>query len=87
MRSVDGEWRPPYVCFSHSPSLAWALSGACHPEIESWDLWMMWSNVPSGYEEIYDHYADTGREYVKEFRVYERVWKRDVWYVATRAVR
>ncbi len=82
--SVDRSWRPPFVCFADSPSLAWALSGAIHPEFPIWDLWMVWSNVPSGMEEIRDTYPDTGRSYVKEYRVYERIWKRDIWYVGSR---
>lgn len=82
-RSVDGLWRPPYVCFSDRPSLAWGLSGQIHPEIDSWDLWEVWSDVPSGMESI--RTRDTaGREYVQEYRVYERIYKRDVWFVATR---
>lgn len=82
--SVDREWRPPYICLSDTPSLAYALSIDFHPEILSWDLWMVWSDRPKGKEAIYDTYADTGRAYVKEWRVYERIYKRDVWYVATR---
>lgn len=84
MRSVDGLWKPHYVCFSDHPSLAWALSGANHPEITSWDLWQAWTHNIRGYEEITDTYPDTGRTYVKEYRVYERIYKRDIWYVATR---
>jgi len=44
----------------------------------------MWSNVPSGMEAIWDTDSSTGKSYVKEWRVYERVYKRDIWYVATR---
>lgn len=85
MLSVDRAWRPPLICFADSPSLAWSLSGANHNTIPSWDLWQVWSNVVSGREEIYDTYPDTGRSYIKEYRVYERIFKRDIWYVATRA--
>jgi hypothetical protein len=83
-RSVDGVWRPPYICFSESPSLAWVLSGANHSDIKEWDLWMTWSNVPSGMESIEDTDPTDGTHYVKEWRVYERIYKRDIWYVATR---
>lgn len=48
MRSVDGVWRPPYTCWARDPQLAWWLSGAIHPEIDAWDLWQTWSDVPSG---------------------------------------
>lgn len=81
MRSVDGLWKPPYICFSGYPSLAWGLSGSLHPEIPSWDLWQTWTHSIKGYEVIP---FDDGS--VKEYRVYERIYKRDVWYVATRHI-
>jgi len=77
--SVGREWKPPYVCFSTSPSLAWALSGHFHPDVPTWDLWMVWSNVPSGYEVLF---FDDGSP--KEYRIYERLYKRDIWYVGSR---
>lgn len=81
--STDRLWRPPYVCFADSPSLAWVLSGgtARGREHSSWDLWMVWSDRLNGYEEL--RFDDEPGK-VKEYRVYERVYKRDVWYVATR---
>jgi hypothetical protein len=84
--STDRLWRPPHVCFSDNPQMAWNLSGltARGREVPAWDLWMMSSDVPAGYEEILDTYPDTGRAYVKEYRVYERVFKRDLWWVASR---
>jgi hypothetical protein len=69
------------VCFSSTPSLAWSLSGYFHPEVPSWDLWQTWSDVPTGYEALL---FDDGPPDVKEYRVYERIYKRDLWYVATR---
>lgn len=81
-RSIDGAWKPPYVCFAESPSLAWSLSGGIPGRgIGSWDLWMMWSNVPSGMEALP---FDDDPDRVKEWRVYERVFKRDLWFVGTR---
>ena len=77
--SVTKEWKPPYTCWSDSPSLAWALSGMMHGKGREWDLWTMWSNVPKGYELLT---FDDGEP--KEYRVYERVFKRDIWYVGTR---
>lgn len=84
-RSVDGAWKPPFVCFADSPSLAWALSGANHghhgPAI--WDLWMTWLSIPSGVEGLpFDH--DPSQ--IKEYRVYERIYKRDLWMVGTRTI-
>lgn len=79
--STCGEWRPPYVCFSESPALAWSLSGGTGrgKHIDSWDLWTCWSDAASGMEAIPFDNGDT-----KEWRVYERIFKRDLWYVATR---
>lgn len=80
-RSLDGAWKPPYVCFADSPSMGWALSGALRPDIDSWDLWMTWSTTPKGFEIIP---LDGSDSVVKEVRVYQRIYKRDIWYVATR---
>lgn len=90
-RSVAGDWKPPYVCFSADPQLAWNLSGRFHPEVSDWDLWMVWSDdVETGWEIIPFDYIDwetTDKALVpKEYRIYERIWKRDVWLVATRTV-
>lgn len=82
-RSVDGLWRPPYVAFADTPSLAFAL--AKHREdITSWDLWMVWkSSIQGGFEMLpYDDGEAVNT--CKEYRVYDRIWKRDCWYVGTR---
>lgn len=83
MLSTDRLWRPPMTCFAGSPSLAWELSGRRRPDIPAWDLWQIWSDV-CGMELIFNTYVDSGESYVQEYRVYERVFKRNVWYVATR---
>jgi hypothetical protein len=31
-----------------------------------------------------DYYRNSDKSYVKEYRIYERVYKRDLWYVGTR---
>jgi hypothetical protein len=74
------KWKPPYVCFSNTPSLAWALSGALDNKEREWDLWMTWSDIPSGYELL----QKTKNQDTAEYRVYERIYKRDIWYVGTR---
>lgn len=72
-------WKPPYVCFADSPLRAWSLIGRFRPEIEHWDLWWTTSAAVSGYEIIpYDNNEP------KEYRVYERVFKRDLWLVGSR---
>lgn len=88
--SLQGYWRPPYVCFSDEPNLAWHLSGRMYPEIEEWDLWMCRLDAQTsfdGYEIITDTYRDTGRTFVKEYRIYQRVYKRDLIYVGSRSNR
>lgn len=88
VRSLQGDWRPPYVCFSDDPWLAWVLSGKMWPTIKKWDLWMC--HFPSQdsfdhYEIITDTYIHSGKPFVKEYRVYTRVYKRDLIYIATRS--
>lgn len=86
-KTLQGDWRPPYVCFSDDPWLAWVLSGRMWPEIKSWDLWMCNLNIQDsfqGYELILDTFPDTGRRYTKEYRIYSRVFKRDLTYIGTR---
>jgi len=60
-----------------------------YPEIEEWDLWMCRLDAQTsfkGYEIITDTYR-TGRMFVKEYRVYHRVYKRDLIYVGSRVNR
>jgi hypothetical protein len=86
-KTLQGDWRPPYVCFSDEPLLAWQLSGRMYPDISSWDLWMCYFPSQTSfnhYEIILDTFIDTGRHYVKEYRIYTRIFKRDLKYVATR---
>lgn len=86
-KTLQGDWRPPYVCFSDDPYLAWVLSGRMWPDIKQWDLWML--NVENqtsfkGWEIITDTYINTNRSYIKEYRIYTRVYKRDLIYLGTR---
>ncbi len=86
-KTLQGDWRPPYIAFSDDPWLAWSLSGDMFPEIKSWDLWLC--HFPSQtsfdhYEIITDTFRDTGRHFVKEYRIYCRVFKKDLVYLATR---
>lgn len=86
--SLQGDWKPPYICFCDDPDLAWHLSGKMWPDIDSWDLWMCnasHQNSFDHYELITDTYSDTGRTFTKEYRVYTRVFKRDLRYLATRS--
>lgn len=91
MPSLQGDWRPPYVCFSDDPILAWYLSGRMWVDPknpEEWDLWSVNMRCQTSfghYEIILDTFPDTGRHYTKEYRVYSRVYKRDLTYVGTRS--
>lgn len=74
--SKDKEWRPPYICFSASPSLSWGLSGSMSDIYGEWDLWMVYSSSLTKYK--------TSNNGNREYRVYERIPKRKVWYVGSR---
>lgn len=82
--SLDRDWRPPHVCLSDDPLLAWYLSGRLHPEIDEWDLWMVFTERVGKAEAILELYRDRSGHYVKEWRVYHRIYKRDLHYLATR---
>lgn len=81
-KSRCGQWKPPYVCFSDSPSLAWGLSACFSDGPGEWDLWMMWSNSPTGYETLTTGHNPSGKP--TEYRVYERVPKSKLWHVGVR---
>ena len=83
--SVAREWRPPYICFSDDALLAWNLSGRIHTEIAEWDLWMCFYQDVDRWEIILDTYIEWPlRHYVKEYRVYHRIFKRHVHWIASR---
>lgn len=84
MWSPDRLWKPPCSCWADNAELAWILSGQIHPEIKEWDLWMTYSNVPKGIELRIDYSPGKQGHYVKEYRIYERIYKRDLWYVGSR---
>lgn len=74
-------WTPTYMCFSDSPSFAWAYSGALSQVAEEWDLWMTWSNwIPGGVFRRGDHSARMPAEY----RAKSNVPRSKLWLVATR---
>lgn len=69
------EFYPPYVCLGFTPRSAWILSGDLHPEIKLWDLWQV--HLSDG------HQVSLAND-DREWRVYDRVYKRGVWYIASR---
>jgi hypothetical protein len=67
-----------YLCWSDSPSLAWALS-ATHSEVEGdWDLYMTWSTHIGRIERRTDLGHPT------EWRSFENVPKAKIRFVGTR---
>lgn len=72
-------WRAPYICLGPSPSYAWALSGAQEPGITEWDLWQVWRS------HLGRHRLVREDGHIKEVRAFDRIYKRHVWYVATRS--
>jgi len=73
------QWKPPYVCLADSPSLAWGLIGRFRPSIRDWDLWWTTGAAAYPFETIP---WDDGE--VREYRVYHRIFKRDLWFVGSR---
>lgn len=78
--SSCGEWKPPYVCLAEGPKLAWDLIGRHRRNIKHWDLWWTTSADCAPYEVLY---FDTNGE-PKEYRVYHRIYKRNLWLVGSR---
>lgn len=85
--SVRREWKLPYVAFADDVHLAWTLSGDINPEITEWDLWQVYPAALNDlrYEICFDTFADSGQHYIKEYRLYARIFKRHVHYVASRS--
>lgn len=76
-------WKPPYVAYALDPLLAWRLSGWFrHKPGTSWDLWQTHTDHVRGFEVVP---FDDGSP--KEIRVYQRIYKRHVTYLASREVR
>ena len=76
MLSADRLWRAPYICLADGPWTAWQLIGRHRPHIEHWDLW--WTSS----DRIGEHYQRT--DLPREWRVSERIYKRDLWLVGSR---
>lgn len=82
-KSRCGQWRPPYICYSRCPSLAWVLSAEFSGKTGWWDLWQVWSDNVGEWESLpYDN--NPSYPYPKEHRVYKRIPKRHIWHVGSR---
>lgn len=79
----DRQWRPRVICLGDSPSWAWALSGAMsYTPAGEWDLWQ--TSLDRLLEPVV--LASNARASgIHEVRTEHRIFKRDLWYVATRA--
>lgn len=78
--SVDRLWRPPYVAFALNPRAAWQMSGEIHPEIPSWDLWVVYiTSIDHGLETIPWDDGST-----REVRVYTKTPASELFYVGSR---
>lgn len=77
-----GQWKPPYICLSDSPSRGWGLSGAMDDAFDQWDLWMVWSNAAGRLRRRKD-----GGKVVIEYRAFDPIPKRHVWWVGSRGHR
>lgn len=73
------QWKPPYICLANNPHLAWDLIGRHRPTIREWDLWWTTSDAAAPMEMLP---FDDGTP--KEYRVYHRIFKRDIWFVGSR---
>lgn len=74
-------WKATYLCFSDSPSWAWAHSGQTSHEPGEWDLWMVWSHdLPARAKR-----SDSQPGMPTEYRCFGDVAKGKMWYLATRA--
>lgn len=81
--AIRHDFKPAYICFSNSPSYAWALSPAINRQIfTTWDLWMTWSNVTSKLTRC----RFNALPHAQEYRVTEAISPRKIWFVGTRKV-
>jgi len=81
-RSRDGVWKAPYICFSDSPSLAWALSAQMQTHHKRWGLFMVWSTACGKLKRRTDM---PGRP--TEFRARADIAARHLWFVGSRSIK
>jgi hypothetical protein len=79
------EWRAPYVCLAENPDWAWRLSGALRSdEITRWDLWQVWLAPGHKICRLRNWEPVEGRRW-HEIRVFDRVYKRGIIWIAERS--
>lgn len=78
----DQGWRHPVVCLADSPSWAWALSGQQrHAPTGDWDLWQTSLDLLTDPVVLPSTDRASG---IHEVRTEHRIYKRCLWWVATR---
>lgn len=83
-KSRDGEWRPPYLCFSRYPNTAWALSATHSAKRETWDLWCVWSDEVGPYVTLNTAPNPKKAWWRTEYRSGRRIPKSKIWLVGSR---
>lgn len=79
---ATSRWRPQVICLADSPSWAWALSGEQrHAPSGEWDLW---ETTLDRLHEPVVLASDARASGIHEVRTTARIFKRDLWYVASR---
>lgn len=84
MRAVTTSeaFKAPYVCFADSPSWAWALSGEMpYAPRGEWDLWQTSMDLLTEPVVLPGPGRASG---IYEVRTEHRLYKRHLWYVASR---
>lgn len=69
---------------AESPRTAWDLSGRFHEKTEDlgpWDLWEVWLGEQ---EKIEILPFDNHPHIIKEIRIFDRIYKRNVWLIGSR---
>jgi len=83
-KSLNGQWRPPYVCYCRSPSVAWALSATHSGKPGAWDLWATWSDSADDYTTLNTAKNPRAAWWQTEYRIFQRIPKSKLWHVGTR---
>lgn len=80
--TTSSEVGAPCVCFADSPSWAWALTLNGRGHDGEWDLWQTWLHALTEPLVLASPDRPSG---IYEVRTEHRVYKRDLWYVGSRA--
>lgn len=85
----DPGFRADHTCFAEDPLWAWALSGdVIGKPGQSWDLWCANVDLKLHRFKRMRHHPDEVAHPCRwhEWRIYDRVYKRNVVYVASRTI-